>query len=135
MDIFEIKTGDEINCQRAKLTEDKVLVLRDGFWVELRPQLTTDMRLALRFMSEYLRYHMCWAMETEPHETMTDYAKQEHVLECTGCSAHGVSRWTNGWKKEFTHEPDCRWLKFLATMRDVGIDLPISEKDKLDVAP
>lgn len=33
----EIKVGDEIRCDRAILAEDRVLIRRDGVWIELRP--------------------------------------------------------------------------------------------------
>ena len=32
-----IKVGDEIRCDRAKLLDDRVLIRRDGMWIELRP--------------------------------------------------------------------------------------------------
>ena len=32
-----IRPGDEIRCDAAKLLDDRVLIRRDGIWIELRP--------------------------------------------------------------------------------------------------
>lgn len=46
MDIVKIQTGDEVWCDRAKILDDKVIIRRDGMWIELRApsvdRLTTE---------------------------------------------------------------------------------------------
>lgn len=40
-EIVKIETGDEVECDRAKLTDSAVLVRSNGVWIELRPEETT----------------------------------------------------------------------------------------------
>ena len=35
--IRSVQPGVEFECDRAKVTEDKVLVRKDGIWIELQP--------------------------------------------------------------------------------------------------
>jgi hypothetical protein len=35
--ICVIEPGNDFACDRAKVTEDKVLVRKDGVWIELKP--------------------------------------------------------------------------------------------------
>lgn len=35
--ISKIEPGNDFACDRAKVTEDKVLVRKDGVWIELKP--------------------------------------------------------------------------------------------------
>lgn len=79
---------------------------------------------AFQFIADYLHYHMCQAIEAEPHETLSSATLT--TLECVGCSAKGVRRWP-GWKKEFIHDADCRWMAWLAKMRKLGIELRLNE--------
>jgi len=75
---------------------------------------------ALRFAVDLMSYNL---VEAEPHETFTDLGNQVSELECEGCAAKGQKRWP-GWEKEFEHEPNCRYLKFLATLNSLGIKYP-----------
>lgn len=64
----------------------------------------------LHFIAEWMDYYDMFS--AEPHESITNYDKQETSLECVGCDAVGVKRYSNAWEVEFEHEPDCKWVRF-----------------------
>lgn len=79
---------------------------------------------AAQFIADYLHYHMCQEIYAEPHETVSGTTSSE--LECVGCRAKGIKRWPE-WKKEFTHDPDCRWVAWLEKMKSLGAELRLSK--------
>jgi hypothetical protein len=54
MSVTEVRLGEEVPCELAKLLEDKVLIRCDGIWTELRAPSVDRMRAALRMTAVFL---------------------------------------------------------------------------------
>ena len=80
---------------------------------------------ALRFAVDYMTYHGCQQVDAEPHNTVGGPTECE--LKCIGCSAEGIARWPH-WKAEFAHDPDCRWVAFLETLKENDIEINVVER-------
>jgi hypothetical protein len=62
--LVQIKPGDEVKCDRAKLTEDAVLVRCHGVWTEIRPPLHdpfTERLIKLGIQAD--KNHAAWAID------------------------------------------------------------------------
>jgi hypothetical protein len=77
--IVKINPGDEIECDRAKLTEDAALVRVNGAWIELRPPRHDPMTERLIALGRQVDKDMA-AASIDKCNCMVRYAHMETQL-------------------------------------------------------